>query len=375
MNKKMVFAILLLIFLSACVSISSFESSTPDSFEHCKKDDLKCFGFDEEGFLTNQGFFKWKVDVFLPEKSELVGLGPFTIFADYQMQLKDINQTILVPIVVEFEGKENYETVTFNNQFFKKVDDKEELNIFGKRAIFSFLGLNIFSFESFKTINVNDFYLRTATVHVPESMQLSNYFVEQGHVFELSKKEILFHDFKHGVLIYFNPMFKLLVNVALLLSGIVFLIIIFKFVSKFPSFDFKSKHFLFLALITGLLILQLAFIIPNPNAIVLEFNEIVNIDEQRVPGYLSFVLGLTNSVDAIIVKDKKFCNDIEKNLLEKGTKKIFIEKSGETNENCYLIGQELSKTEIGEKVSEIFKTKTYPWSFLFDFSKRLIFVY
>jgi len=117
-KKIIIISILLLIFLSACVSISSFESSTPDSFQHCNKDDFKCFGFDKEGFLTNQGFFKWKVDVVLSEKSELIGLGPNTIFAHYKMQLKDINQAVFVPIVVEFEGKENYETVSLNNHFF-----------------------------------------------------------------------------------------------------------------------------------------------------------------------------------------------------------------------------------------------------------------
>jgi len=396
MKKLFLIVFLLLFALSALARIRAGVPFTPDPNLYNLDIDYGVTGFYrllEGGYIQHEdenSSFKWKVDFFLPEESPLIGLGPFQLWGSGIIHLKDISGTLYIPNLTTFEGMEQYPLIEKEGKWFRVVDDKKEMTLYTDWEMVTFLGINMFDPPTYgRFFRINNAEMNSATMFVPVTMRVWDYSSNYSTIYKLNEQTIFSHYYGVTTVIYYNETYKMLVQLGLGLITVFLIVLVLRWYKHIPAFNLKSKHFLVGLIICCLLMLQLAFVTPNPKSIQWEVYDLKPTYKQEVmPFYLAFIVGFTDSIDAIFVKAFYWC---EKGVFDqhrriylpmKSARKIFVLNNLEDPNNCVdMIRNEfpwktielISPEEEEEKRKEM-DDRGYPWGFLFDLNKRIIFI-
>jgi len=394
MLKKRQFCLLFIFILL----INSVTAYNPELYELEGIDySLTYFGdMEKDGyqpFSNNDGSFKWKIDAYLPEDMPFIGLGPFTPKIEVVMHIKEISDgmVILVPTRTRFEGRTETKIVIHEEQEFYEVKGVEELEITIFVEGHSFLGNYMFeppphiialfgkAFGRFNTI----------IVHIPKNGELLDY-NRQVRAVLLNDLTIVGHSYNRFAIIYVNPQSKMLIQVGLAVITLLFVFLAIKWQKIIRGMDFRSRHIFFAYLICFMLMMQLAFIFPNPFPINVETGESLYVytEGRRVPYYMNFIVGLTDSFDSVNIKDFEWCEDNTFTRMRqmflpfKSARTIFISTNIEDPGDCTgtivkIFGKEKIKffneeTQLGEELRKL-SDRHYPHDFAFGFMKRFIF--
>lgn len=349
-------------------------------------------------FKSGDTRFYYKADAFAPTKPFVIGLGPFQKQTVIRVHLKKIKGLVNVPARAVFEGMEKYEIIDkpgyarrgTEHEFYRLVEDRNELVLYDKLPAFAFLG-NAFSDLTFgRTIEVNTYPLGHVTLYVPKDHKILDW---AGANFsqKMNDSAVYASTYQNLSVVYVNEGFKTLVQLGLALFVLLLVVFMVKFYDKLPGLDFSTRHLL-MAMAIGLLIMtQLGFMVPYKWPLVVSADEFLEFKGEKVPIYMRLVLGLTKAVDAIEVKSTRWCEDgiFSKAkgvfLNFKGAKKVFfpleeLEKDKAKWEKCIEMTKEnvgakkvevLSKAEIAEKIGRMKEFK--PLGFAYDKVRRIVF--
>lgn len=397
--KKIFLVLAVLLFLPAACQFAHAAKINPGLYDlevdYSRADlyDVPADGYLE--YIDDSASFRWKVDIFLPDESPIIGLGPLRAYGTIIMHLKDINGTIFVPADAEFDGMGRYaiaeryrETPGERKSELirgREVNDRNELVVSMPYPVVSLLGNNMFDPPQMESIRINDAALVSATIFIPKTMALLDY---SGPIrtFRLNDHAVFSHQYAALSVIYANEFFKLMVQLGLGVATLFFVFLVLRGYRHIPRLDFGSRHILALLLIACMLMMQLAFLVPNPKATVWDLYLRPEYKGTSIPAYLYFIVGFTDSLDALVVRSFEWWEEgifsISRAhfLTMKSAKKIIIPEGIETNpEALAAIEENFGKEKIefakeGE-IKEIVEQfdRHYPWEFIFGYSRRVVF--
>ncbi|MFH1225428.1 MAG: tetratricopeptide repeat protein [Candidatus Diapherotrites archaeon] len=353
---------------------------------------------DKDGFTKysdEYASFRWRNLAFLPEKIPVMGLGPLASDALVVMELKDINGTVFMHTFINFDGMEKYPIIEGADYFegdpkalglFRKVDDANELTIWREHPVISIFGNSMFDPPSGVPFRVNNSgAFGNISIFVPKNLAMLDYYSNQ-YIFKTNENSVFAYHYNVTSVVYADLGFKLAIQIAL---GLITMLVVFTILWLYkyiPQFNIRPKHFVLAMLACGLLMAQLAFLIPNPNALNIDWWLKPQYGEEVVPFYLRFILGMTDSADGIFIhsfswnENEPFSKDRGTFLLMKSAGKIYILEGLEDSRGTVQLIKEnagaekvelISEAQLQEKKQEM--SRAYPWDFLFQYVRAPIY--
>ncbi|MBS3062755.1 MAG: tetratricopeptide repeat protein [Candidatus Diapherotrites archaeon] len=340
---------------------------------------------DENGFREyhDQNVSFWyKAEMFLPEDGHLFGLSPLNPVAEVRVTLKNIKGRFQMTRAHKWEGFE-----PFGDDV---VQDVNNLVISTRLGIISFLGNVMASPPAvIERMNSNFIPFSTITVYVPKTRKILDVY-KAPRTFRLADHTYLFVSYTYVGIIYVNETVKLLIHIGLSLLVLLLVATILRFYDRIPRFNFRSKHLLLIVLLSLALMVQLAFIAPNPGSIVYKTkNGVFTYGGSSVQHYLKFITGLTGSVDALILDDDLWCvnydyrTDRNLYLLTQSAERVYmtesIVKAGKpcVTESLSFFGKKLRVVPDAEELLHQAQARyrlNYPWKAFWGVNRRLIYL-
>ncbi len=360
---------------------------------------IKIPGLDNEGYMfvqdVNSSFY-WKAELFAPEDAFVIGFGPFTPKSELRVHLKDIKGQILIPKNSNFPNREKYKVVERQGlfsrnkeitEYYYAVDDVNGLVLIEKIPSGSFLGYYFVDVPRVRSVPVNGRELNSATIYIPKSRKIFDY-SGPATTFHMNKHSYFSHRYQTMSVVYVDEMQLLLVQLALGAIALVIILVILKFYELMPAFGFSSKHLGVAILICMVLMVQLGFLVPNPKPIVVDLDEKLEYGNVQLPYYMRYVMGFTESIDAIVIRTFNWCDGKIFNkergiyLFAKGAKKFFLlADPAKDPKGCIKMFEEnaagkkieqIGENELNSKISEL--SNKFASGLLFDLSRRVIFI-
>ncbi len=354
---------------------------------------------DDGGFMEyhdDNVSMRWKAELFLPEDGPVFGLQPINPNAIIKLTFRDIKGHFTLHGIADWEGLEKFprekEWHVGNAGIGEKsyfVSDVNDLVVYRKHGIISFLG-NTLASPPLIIDRIDGAPLMTVNVFVPKTRKILDVY-RSMRTFRLGDHTFFFVRYTHMTgIIYVDETQKLLVHIGLSLIVLAIVACILKLYDRLPKFSFESRHLLMVVLLCWFLMTQLAFVAPNPNAIVYVMEgESMKYGGVSIQHYLRLITGLTNSVDALIVNDDAWCwtgiyqGDRNLYLVTRSSEKVYMRESVyHSSKPCI---QE-SKAYFGSKLqvipdsvdaaSEIMSRYRhhYPWKATWGIARRVIYL-
>lgn len=398
MARKNIFwaAAVLAIFFALAASVHAYDTSNYNTNVDYLA--LHLSDIDKDGFTKysdEYASFRWRNLAFLPEKTPIMGLGPFSSNALVVMEIKDINGTVFVQSFINFEGMEKYPIVEGGDYFegdpralglFRKVDDVNGLTLWQEYPVISILGNSMFDPPPGVPFRVNNSgAFSNISIFVPKNLAMLDYYSNQ-YVFKTSENSVFSYHYNVTSVVFADLGSKLAIQIALGLITMLVVFIILWLYRYIPQFNIRPRHFALAMLACGLLMAQLAFIAPNPDALNLDWWLKPQYGEDVLPFYLRFILGMTDSVDGIFLhsfswnENEPFSKDRGTFLLMKSARKIYIPEGLEDAKGTVDLIKEnagaekvefISEAQVPEKEQEM--SRAYMWGFLFQYVRAPIY--
>ena len=394
-KNKPLFVIFLIVLVISTVIVLIFYFDRKKPIHYMPEEEVNFGDLDWLEKVDNSGYsffadadsqFEWKADIYVPENSFLFKVEDI---AKVVFHIRNLEGTVRIPLSISFEGMHKHPI----DKGFRIVSGRKELRLESEAHFASFLGLNFVSPYQDRTISINEEDFNIATIHLPKESKAIKYGdgLYPAGAYKVNDQIFFFHNFVTPAIVYYTFPYYLFVRIGFGLLIIIVLLlgvlIIRKY--KFPIYRFQSKHFLYAMLICAVLMIVLSALIPNPRSIILNWDRrpiyyrtdgLIALDKE-IPNYLWWVLGMTRSIDTMIIGDTKGCGPerYRHYFLAKYSVEKFIILEEFQDSTCARFVKNLApqKTVIvpQNKVEEeltTLKNRKYPLDFLFVANTKII---
>lgn len=391
-------ASVLLILMIFCLVTAALDQKK--SYQYVEERNLNFSNLNWEKKVGDEGYtyfpsekdsFEWKVDIYTPKSSFIFIVNDV---AKIVLSVRNIKGTIKVTSSATFKGMENYPV----ENGFRTVSDRKELVLYGNTHFASILGLNFVSAPNGRTFKINNDFLtfNSVAVHLPNESKIlkKGDGTYPGGMYELSEKDVFFHNFTLPCIVYINPSYHKIIQTIITLIIIILFVFSISYIRliKKINLPIQKKHLYYGIICCLALILIFSVIIPNPRNVILRWDnrpdlnydtEAMIATDVEIPDYLWWVLGITKSIDAYIVGETTNClpNVYQHlHLTKLGVKKVYILSQFQDSYCANIIKgitpkskiEVVSEEKLKSVLKENFKDNNYPWWWLFKINAKIV---
>lgn len=342
-------------------------------------------------YSDNKASFEWKAVIQPPNKSFLFKVEDISKIT---IHIKNLSGSIEIPSYAQVKEEKIHTMVSGSK---KIISETREVTIEAPTHFASLLGISIISPHQADTITINGKKLNIATIQLPEKskiIKIGDGLYPAG-IYKIDKLSYFFHNFSNPAIVYYQAVYHIAIQLLITFLGICGFIVILLGVKriKIPSLKLETRHFVYFFCAVTILMLFFAAIAPNPYSIILNFDKrdtqyqtdqfITN--EKNIPLYLWWALAATRSIDTIIIGDAspRLCgsNTWRHWYLTKFSVQKFIVLEEFKENTCARLVQDMSpkkvvivpQAEVGKELAKL-KSRFYPWSFVFIFNIKSVFI-
>lgn len=388
----------LILLLAISLVLFKRDISKKPTYDQVRPNDYKDIEWNEKA--DNQGYsyysddkasFKWRAVIIPPNKSYLKKV---LDISQIHLHIKDLKGQIEIPAYVRIKEK----GIPYSTQAEKKIiKDVEELTLLAKTHFASFLGLSFVSPSQGNTITINGKKFNIATIQIPKDSKIIK--VGDGlypaGVYKIDNFSYLFHNFTAPAIVYYQPIYHLIIQLILVFFAILGFVLTFLIVKRIrlPSIQLKTRHFFYLFLAMIFLIILFSALFPNPRSIILNWDnrnisyetENFLVSDKQIPNYLWWVLAFTRSIDAMIIGDTNIGNCGESRYrhfyLTKFSVQKFIVLEEFKDNACAKLVTDMSpqkvvvvpQNKVENELTKL-KNRSYFLDFAFIFNIKTIFI-